>query len=301
MTLLLLALIGTSTGATAEVWGYVDDQGGTHLSQQKTDARYQLFFRGDRVDAAAPTDHADAPPPSTPDSLAARAALQRLANDGNALRYESLIEEHATWAELDPALVKAVVAAESAFQPDAISSKGARGLMQVMPETAARYGLVNDRKQSAARKLLDPALNLRIGTQYLRDLLGRFSNDLALALAAYNAGEMAVARYHNRVPPYPETVEYVKRVQAFYAVLRPPVIEPLEPVGIGVPRKRIRGSFLALPTERTAKSPDVAGQLFITATVKATGSYTNTATTTASTPTDPNAGNNSATMVVTPR
>ena len=258
MLMFLLALTGASTGAMAEVWGYVDDQGATHLSPQKTDPRYQLFFRGDLVDEALPTDRAQLSQPSAPDGLAARAALQRLASDGNALRYESLIEEHATWAELDPALVKAVIAAESAFQPAAVSPKGARGLMQVMPETAARYGVVSDRKQSAARKLLDPALNLRIGTQYLRDLLGRFSNDLALALAAYNAGEMAVARYHNRVPPYPETVEYVKRVQAFYAVLRPPVIEPPEPVGIGVPRKRIRGSVLALPTERTAKSPGVA-------------------------------------------
>ncbi|MEP6656458.1 MAG: lytic transglycosylase domain-containing protein [Betaproteobacteria bacterium] len=253
----LLALAGASTGVMAEVWGYVDDQGATHLSPQKTDARYQLFFRGDLVDEAEPTDRSQLSPPSAPGALAAGAALQRLNNDGNAQRYQSLIEEHAARQDLDPALVKALIAAESAFQPAAISPKGARGLMQVMPETAARYGVVGDRKQSAARKLLDPALNLRIGTQYLRDLLGRFSNDLVLALAAYNAGEMAVVRYHNRVPPYPETVEYVKRVQGLYAVLRPPAREPPEPVGRAVPRKRISGSFVALPTDRMGEPPGV--------------------------------------------
>lgn len=243
----------------AEVWGYVDEHGQSHLAHEKTDARYQLFFRGEVGDLVAPTDHAEAPRANAPDGPAPNPELRRLANNGIALRYEKLIEHHAAGQELDPALVKAVVAAESAFQPSAVSPKGARGLMQVMPETAARYGLVGDNKRSAAEKLLDPALNLRIGTRYLRDLLGRFSNDLALALAAYNAGEMAVARYQNRVPPYPETVEYVKRVQRLYAVFRPPPAESPDHVASVVPRKRVRGSFLALPAARTAESPGLLG------------------------------------------
>ena len=100
-----------------------------------------------------------------------------------------------------------MVRAESAYRSDAVSSKGAVGLMQLMPGTAERYG-VTDRR--------DPAQNLRGGTEYLRDLLQMFDNDLQLALAAYNAGENAVIKYGNQIPPYNETQNYVRKVIRFY-------------------------------------------------------------------------------------
>jgi soluble lytic murein transglycosylase-like protein len=109
--------------------------------------------------------------------------------------------------------------------------------MQVMPDTGARYGVAADRKRTLEQKLLDPDINLRIGTTYLRDLLTLYANDLSLALAAYNAGEQAVAQYANRIPPYPETQEYVKLVQQFYELYRP-APQPKTPARILVPSLR---------------------------------------------------------------
>ena len=122
-----------------------------------------------------------------------------------------LIDGAAVAARLRPALVHAVVRAESAYRSDAVSSKGAVGLMQLMPATAQRYG-VSDRT--------DPAQNLRGGSAYLRDLLVMFENDLQLALAAYNAGENAVIRYGRQIPPYPETQNYVRKVIGFYSAMK---------------------------------------------------------------------------------
>jgi hypothetical protein len=103
---------------------------------------------------------------------------------------------------LDPDLVQAVVAVESGFRPDAVSPKGAQGLMQLMPATARSLGVMDS---------FDPASNLDGGTRYLRALIQRYDGDLKRALAAYNAGEGAVAR-HGGVPPYPETMAYVRKV-----------------------------------------------------------------------------------------
>ena len=97
-----------------------------------------------------------------------------------------------------------------------------------MPETGARYGVVGDERRSGAQKLLDPGTNLHVGTRYLRDLLVRFANDVALALAAYNAGEGTVALHDNNVPPFAETRDYVRLVQEFSALFRrqSPACEP---------------------------------------------------------------------------
>jgi hypothetical protein len=112
---------------------------------------------------------------------------------------------------LDPALVLAVVAVESGFRPEAVSPKGAEGLMQLMPATADSLGV---------RDALDPEQNLDAGVRHLGSLLTLYGGDLALALAAYNAGEGAVAR-HGGIPPYKETRAYVKRVLARYRDRRP--------------------------------------------------------------------------------
>lgn len=118
------------------------------------------------------------------------------------------IAKAATAASLDPALVHAVIFVESHYRHKAISDKGAIGLMQVIPDTGARYGIHNLEDS--------PQSNLRAGTLYLRDLLRMFNNRLDLALAAYNAGEGAVIRYANRIPPYRETQLYVRAVLAKY-------------------------------------------------------------------------------------
>lgn len=116
------------------------------------------------------------------------------------------IERHARAKGLDPELVHAVIKAESAYQSAAVSPKGAVGLMQVMPATGRRFGVTD---------LAQPEGNLRAGTAYLRHLLDRFDN-VPLALAAYNAGEGAVIRHGNQIPPYPETQGYVRSILRDY-------------------------------------------------------------------------------------
>jgi soluble lytic murein transglycosylase-like protein len=117
--------------------------------------------------------------------------------------YDSLIEQHAAAQDLSPDLVRAVIQAESAFNPQARSIKGAMGLMQLMPSTAAEYGVANP---------YDPAENIRAGVAYLKSLLVRYAHNAELALAAYNAGPRAVEKY-GTVPPYRETRNYVARIR----------------------------------------------------------------------------------------
>jgi soluble lytic murein transglycosylase-like protein len=125
----------------------------------------------------------------------------------NRRRFDGLIAETAEKHRLLPELLHAVIEAESAYDPSAVSHAGAVGLMQLMPATAKRFGVV-DRT--------DPRQNLDGGATYLRFLLDYFSNDLTLALAGYNAGENAVEKYERRVPPYKETRGYVAKVLTFF-------------------------------------------------------------------------------------
>ena len=127
--------------------------------------------------------------------------------EANRRRFADSISRAARSRELPTALVHAVITAESAYDPNAVSSAGAVGLTQLMPQTAERYG-VRDRR--------DPVANIAGGTRYLRDLLGMFDNDLVLAIAAYNAGENAVIQHGRQIPPYEETRTYVKRVLKYY-------------------------------------------------------------------------------------
>ena len=135
--------------------------------------------------------------------------------------------------------MQAVIAVESAYQPAAVSHKGAVGLMQIMPATGERYGVTGDAKRSVTDKLKEPSINLRVGTRYLADLLDRFDDDLTLALAAYNAGEGVVDRYPG-VPPYAETRDYVRLVAQIHAALKPPPPPPPAPrVATPAPSKRV--------------------------------------------------------------
>jgi soluble lytic murein transglycosylase-like protein len=141
-----------------------------------------------------------APEPVTQPSATPRVA-PRLRTDP---QYDSIIQAVAREQGLDASLVRAVIQVESGYSPRARSPRGALGLMQVMPETARRYGV-------GTRRLYEPRANIEIGSRHLRSLLDRLP--LALALAAYNAGEAAVARFSG-VPPYPETQHYVSSVLA---------------------------------------------------------------------------------------
>ncbi len=125
----------------------------------------------------------------------------------NLKKYTPAVELAAEQFNLPKQLLHAVITAESAYDPKAVSRAGAVGLMQLMPATAERYG-VSDR--------LNPFENINGGSKYLRDLLVMFKNDLKLALAAYNAGENAVKKYGNKIPPYKETIHYVDKVIKFY-------------------------------------------------------------------------------------
>ncbi len=126
---------------------------------------------------------------------------------GNKLKYSEMIAKAAAKHQMDPRLLHAVIQAESAYNANAVSSAGAVGLMQLMPDTARRYG-VSDRR--------DAEQNIDGGTRYLKDLLSMFNSNLKLAVAGYNAGEGAVMKYNNSVPPYPETRNYVQQVLSLY-------------------------------------------------------------------------------------
>ncbi|NOT11593.1 MAG: lytic transglycosylase domain-containing protein [Methylococcaceae bacterium] len=126
---------------------------------------------------------------------------------GNKKKYLDLINEVAYRHQVDAKLVHAVIQTESAYNSNAVSSAGAVGLMQLMPDTARRFGVTNRN---------DPDQNVEGGTRYLRHLIDMFNPNLDLAVAAYNAGENAVIKYNNSIPPYPETQNYVKQVLALY-------------------------------------------------------------------------------------
>ncbi len=185
----------------ADLYGFVDERGVTHFSNTPLDHRYYLFKR-ERKDATFPGSNLVIinVPYSAP-----RRTIH--VNPAQRKQFAPLVAAVAREHKLSPALLHAVITVESGYNPKARSSKGAAGLMQLMPETAKRYS-VND--------IWDPRQNVDGGARYLRDLLALFNNNLGLALAAYNAGEAAVTQNGNRIPPYPETRNYVPRVLQHY-------------------------------------------------------------------------------------
>ncbi len=231
---LSLALLLAAAGprAHADIYGYVDENGTAHFAAEKVDERYQLFFRnGQSFDTAdglrvlpkgrlgrgrsSGAAAGGSPPP------ASQALLALFEKSPSYKVAKSALQEASRRHAIDYELLQALVATESGFDAGAISPKGAIGLMQVMPATAARYGLQGDRRRTAEAKLHDPRLNIATGSRYLRDLIHMFDGSLELALAAYNAGEGAVQRAGNRIPNYRETQNYVKTVLQLYAYLKP--------------------------------------------------------------------------------
>ena len=187
---LLLAALGLAAGgACADVYKYRDAYGRIHLTDQPMKGNVVLL-KVYRLGGSSGSTGGGA------------AVLQQRRK-----AYAPLISRIAREQRLHPELLHAVVRVESAYDPRAVSSKGAVGLMQLMPATAERFG-VSDRE--------DPQQSLTGGASYLRELLALFDDDLTLALAAYNAGENAVIRNGNAVPPYPETQNYVRKVTSLY-------------------------------------------------------------------------------------
>jgi soluble lytic murein transglycosylase-like protein len=185
-----LLLAALAPAAVADVWKFVDRDGVVHLSDRPMGPGSELLVRGKkRVKNAA---------------HAAQRARRFLAD--NEKRFTHLIDRVSRELSLDRNLIHAVVRVESAYDPQAVSRAGAVGLMQLMPQTAQRYGVRDSR---------NPTQNIYAGVLHLRKLIQQF-NDVVLALAAYNAGENAVINYGYRVPPYPETQNYVRKVLAFY-------------------------------------------------------------------------------------
>ena len=181
----------TIVDATANIYAFKDEKGVTHFSNlPHLDKRYKLVYKI----PTAPNLRPNAWSASGPRVV----DIEKLV---------PIIAEAARAHGLDAKLIHAVIRAESGYNQNAVSSKGAVGLMQLIPATAQRYGVVNS---------YDPTQNIAGGTRYLRDLLKMFNGNIELALAGYNAGENAVIRAGHRIPPYPETMAYVPKVLSFY-------------------------------------------------------------------------------------
>ena len=227
-----LALASATQVARADIFGYIDAEGNAHFSAEKLDERYQLFMRGD--DAFDSTELTVPAAAAVAARLPQGAIRQYLVQHPNLKKFEPLMTQAAHDYAVELPLLKAVMAAESGFNPGAVSPKGAVGLMQVMPATAERYGLQGDQRKSISDKLADPKTNIRLGARYLRDLMQLFPDQIALVLASYNAGEGAVQKHRNKVPPYPETQNYVKLVTQFYHLYKPaPPASPPAAVSTG--------------------------------------------------------------------
>ncbi len=178
---LCLTAPGTAIG---DIYRYIDADGVVHFTNTPTSDGYTLFME-EKERERTRTKRFKAGPDD----------------------YDNIILKAAGIFGVDHALIKAVIHAESSFNPNAISSKGARGLMQIMPQNDAALNISNP---------FDPSQNIMAGTRYLKRMLIRYNEKLALALAAYNAGPSAVDKYQE-IPPYEETRTYVQKVMSLYS------------------------------------------------------------------------------------
>jgi Transglycosylase SLT domain/Domain of unknown function (DUF4124) len=217
----LLMVVATLLAAPAlvhaEVWAYRDKRGVTHYSDRPLNARYELLYRGTGL--AGPFQRLGKSPGGAVSSVSTVTRME-LSTRFKAVRH--LIREAASQHGLEFELIQAVIATESGFNPQAVSPKGAVGLMQLIPETAERFGVRAVGNQSVSERLTDPRTNIQAGARYLAWLIDLFSGDVRLAVAAYNAGEGAVLRAGRQVPNYPETIDYVRKVTSLHYTLKPP-------------------------------------------------------------------------------
>jgi soluble lytic murein transglycosylase-like protein len=172
--------------AHADIYRYEDEEGIIHFTDAPTDRRFKIFMRDLKRDKLLRTRF-------------------QLPNANNPAEYENIIKASADKYGVNASLIKAVIHAESGYNPKAVSRKGASGLMQLMPATARSLKVNNS---------LDPKDNVEGGVKYLRFLLDTFQGDISLALAAYNAGLSKVAKFGG-IPPYAETRTYVNRVLSY--------------------------------------------------------------------------------------
>jgi soluble lytic murein transglycosylase-like protein len=202
---LYAVLVALPVAARADIYAFTDVSGTIHFSNIPDDARYQLIVKSP-VEARVGAASADA-----------RRASNWLARS---TQYDAAIGRAARAADVHPELLRAVIVVESGFNPRAISRRGAVGLMQLLPSTAHRYGAFN---------AFDPEQNIGAGARYLADLIAHYGiGRLELVLAAYNAGEGAVEKYGQRIPPYRETQAYVPNVISMYRALRVQQLPPTE-------------------------------------------------------------------------
>ena len=181
----IVVLIASVISVNADIYRYIDDNGVMHFTNTPTSNQhdYKIFIK-ERTTVSTRFNTTD--------------------------KYDKLISNASKEFNVDSRLLKAMIKAESDFDPRAISRKGAMGLMQIMPENFKMLKLENP---------FDPWQNIRAGAQYFKKLYKRFNGKLALSLAAYNAGPTAVDRY-KRIPPYQETEEYVRRVLRYYRTFK---------------------------------------------------------------------------------
>lgn len=212
----LLLACALQAPARADVWKYVDENGVTQFTNEPPSKNFQLVIQSD---PSAPRQPVPSARQTAPDA-AAHLAVAVMHASPNYQAVQGTLTQASLSYGVDYELLKAVVVAESAFNPGAVSHKGAVGLMQIMPATASRYGVQSEPGLSVASKLTDPELNIRTGTRYLADLLRLFGGQTELAVAAYNAGEGAVMRAGNRIPNFKETQQYVTKVMAVYRILQ---------------------------------------------------------------------------------
>ena len=182
----VVLLFAAVTPVRADIYRFEDDEGIVHFTDAPTDRRFKIFMRDLKKDK----------------ELRTRLQFSRSVNPAE---YDQIISSCSSKYGVSPSLIKAVIHAESGYNPNAVSSKGASGLMQLMPGTARSLKVSNS---------FDPQDNVEGGVKYLRFLLDTFHGDVSLAVAAYNAGLNKVAKYGG-IPPYNETRTYVNRVLSY--------------------------------------------------------------------------------------
>jgi soluble lytic murein transglycosylase-like protein len=179
--------------SSAGIYRYVDENGIIHFTNCPRDSKFKLYIRESHEDVGNENN----------------GSSRFYVKDSG--QYDSLISEFSKKYQVDFALIKAMIRAESGFNPFAISRKGAKGLMQLMPETASRMNVSN---------VFNPRENIEGGVRHFKYLLSLFDNDIRLSLAAYNAGENLVTDLRS-IPPYRETVDYIRKVLGYYQSYRP--------------------------------------------------------------------------------